>query len=102
MDENIKEYEYEIKEELKRMTEAISSLDETQRKEYLRKQYETFLKEINTIELLQKIKIFRKLDISSMDEIEISKELETVLMWDRRFVFQPNLGNYPKSTIFFV
>ena len=59
MDDKIKKEEFYLDEELKRMVEISSSLNEIQRKEYFVKQYEDFLKEVNTIELLQRIKSFR-------------------------------------------
>ena len=99
--DQINVYDDEIKDLIECYYNNFKMLDEAQRKEYLINQYEEFLKKIDSIELLNRIRAFRKLYILELDENEIEKAINSVLMWDNRFIYIPNLGVYPEGTKFF-
>lgn len=60
-----------------------------------------FLKSIDPLELMSKIRSFRKLDIKNMEYSEISKAIEEVLTFNGEFIYTTNIQIYPKGTKFF-
>lgn len=62
---------------------------------------QVILKQINPIVLMQKITNFRKLNISRMSDIEISKAILDVLCWEGAFCCYTNIKCYPAGTKFF-
>lgn len=59
------------------------------------------LKRVDPIELTRRIQSFKKLNTKDMNEMEIRKEIYSVLLWDNLFLYQTNIKKYPKGTIFF-
>lgn len=68
---------------------------------YLDKNIENFLKNIDHIDLIRKIFDFRKLNIKNMESGEISKKIMDVLCFNQRFCYIPQIRHYPKDTKFF-
>ncbi|WP_206001524.1 hypothetical protein [Paraclostridium dentum] len=60
-----------------------------------------FLKSVDPLELMSKIRSFRKLDIKNMEYSEISKAIEEVLTFNGEFIYTTNIQIYPKGTKFF-
>lgn len=60
-----------------------------------------FLKSINPLELMDKIRKFRKLDIKNMTYEDISKAICDVLESDGKFIYTTNIRSYPRETKFF-
>lgn len=68
-----------------------------QRKEW----FDIHLKRVDPVELIRRIQRFKKLNIKDMNEEEIRKEINSVLLWDNLFLYQTYNMIYPKGTIFF-
>lgn len=60
-----------------------------------------FLKSINPLELMNKIRKFRKLDIKNMSYEDIAKAISQVIQFNGRFIYTTNIQQYPKNTKFF-
>lgn len=65
------------------------------------KEIERFLNNIDEIELLNKIKYFRSLNIKNMLNEEISNEILNVLCFNKTFHYIINIKKYLKGTNFF-
>ena len=59
------------------------------------------LKSVDPVELLQRIRHFQNLNIKNMEDEEIRKCFYDVLLWNNRFFYLPNFGEYPAGTTFF-
>lgn len=60
-----------------------------------------FLKRVDPLDLMSKIRDFRRLDIKNMTYSKISKSIEDVLTFDGKFIYATNIQIYPKGTKFF-
>lgn len=63
--------------------------------------FEEFAGQIDPIELTDKIREFRKLNLKDMTDEEVSQAISHVLMHNNYFVYISNEGIYPKGTKFF-
>lgn len=72
-----------------------------ERKKYMIKQQEEFLKSIDSVKLVEKIRKFRALNIKDMEMQEIEEALSEVLTWNGSFCYLTNMGTYSKGTPFF-
>lgn len=88
-------------ENIENILKKFEKLTPDERKRYAVKQQETFLKDIDPVKLVEKIRKFRMLNIKDMDEKDIGEALLDVLTWDSIFCYLPNMGTYPKGTPFF-
>lgn len=59
------------------------------------------LERIDTLDLIRKIKEFRKLNLFSMSEYEIGNAISSVLCWNGVFVCPVNIKSYKQGTKFF-
>lgn len=62
---------------------------------------ENALKAVDELELLNRIRAFRSLNIKDMTEAELRESIYDVLCSNNRFVYICNIGKYPKSTLLF-
>ena len=69
--------------------------------EDLKKEQIDFYSSINPIELMEKIRSFRKLDFKNMTYEDIAAAISDVLTHDGKFMYPTNIQNYPKGTQFF-
>lgn len=63
--------------------------------------FEEFAVRIDPIDLTDKIREFRKLNLKEMSDEEISQAISHVLMFGNHFVYMTKNGVYPKGTKFF-
>jgi hypothetical protein len=63
--------------------------------------YVDFFKSINPLELMNKIRNFRKLDIKNMTYDEVAKAISDALTFNGHFVYLTNIQSYKKGTTFF-
>ncbi|WP_202900602.1 hypothetical protein [Streptococcus equinus] len=69
--------------------------------EDLKKEQIDFYSSINPIELMEKIRSFRKLDFKNMTYEDIAAAISDVLTHDGKFMYPTNIQKYPKGTQFF-
>lgn len=62
---------------------------------------EDFLKNIDELEIIQKIKKFRGLNFYCMTNEEIANAISNTLMYNNKFVYISNIQTYPANTKFF-
>ncbi len=72
-----------------------------ERENYLVKQQEKFLKNIDSRILVEKIRRFRSLNFKNMEISEIANAISDVLLWNGVFYYIPNLDTYPIGIPFF-
>lgn len=63
--------------------------------------HKNFLKNIDPLELVNKIKKFRQLNLKDMNDIDIKNEIASVLTFNGKFVYVTNCAVYPKGTKLF-
>lgn len=59
------------------------------------------LNKIDTIDLINKIRIFRELNIKYMTEKEICEAIYSTITFENKLIYIPNLMIYPKGTKFY-
>jgi len=90
-----------MEEEIRKIQKDLKCLNKGEKTKYMHKQQENFLKNINSKELLEKIRKFRTLNFRNMKEQEIANALLEVLKWNGIFSYIVNMGTYPVNTPFF-
>ena len=69
--------------------------------ERMSREYESFLKSIDEIELQRKIRKFRELKFKDLSYADISNAIDEVLLHNGGFHHVPHIGKYPKGTKFY-
>ncbi|MCL2020443.1 MAG: hypothetical protein FWG70_11925 [Oscillospiraceae bacterium] len=68
---------------------------------YHAQRVQTFLKNVDDLDLIKKIKDFRKLDFRNISDSDLDKAIIKVLLYNNKFVIMTNNATYPAGTKFF-
>lgn len=90
-----------MEETVEGVLEKLGTLIPNERKKYMVKQQEEFLKSIDSRKVIEKIRKFRMLNIKDMKSQEIANAISEVLTWNGVFSYITNIGTYPSGTVFF-